>query len=262
MRRRPLRGAGAKIALREEWMMVEKRAHVGTGSGSASIAASVRGRSRLSTAGREKARPRGRLSELGPASNSLMSIVSELATDSKSPLLDAGCGYGRNAAALAARGLSVVCADQKLERLNELVRLAPKQVADLREPDCGAGQLYPVLADLDPSRWPFPENCFSGIICVHFLNVALFGAFSASLVSEGCLYIETFGGQGGNYLDLPKAGQLRDLLSKDFHLPFYREKKVGPAGYDAVTVKLLARKRSVAGFNEEPVRQSIDNRSD
>ena len=192
-----------------------------------------------------------------------MSFVGELAVDWNSPLLDAGCGYGRNAVALASRGLSVVCVDQKLERLNELVRLAPKHIADLKQPKCKAGQLYPLLADLDPAQWPFRENCFAGIICVHFLNVELFEAFRSSLVAGGCLYIETFGGHGRNYLDLPKGGQLRDLLSKDFDLPFYREKKVGPAGYDAVTVKLFARKRSpVAGPDADNSESSpMDNRS-
>jgi SAM-dependent methyltransferase len=185
-----------------------------------------------------------RISGLGPASKTLMSLLPELTADSKLPLLDAGCGYGRNAVALAAHGLSVVCVDQKLERLNALVRLAPEHIADLRQPNCEVGRLYPVLADLRPSQWPFCRSCFAGIICVHFLNVELFEAFRSSLVAGGCLFIETFGGQGGNYLDLPKAGQLRDLLWKDFDLLFYREKKVGPAGYDAVTVKLLARKRS------------------
>jgi SAM-dependent methyltransferase len=180
----------------------------------------------------------------GPASRTLMTYAKEMAGHPNRPLLDAGCGYGRNAVALASHGLSVVCVDQKLERLNELVRLAPGHIADLRQRDCKVGRLYPVLADLGPSRWPFRENCFAGIICVHFLNVELFEAFRSSLVAAGCLYIETFGGHGGNYLDLPKAGQLRGLLSKDFDLPLYREKKVGPAGYDAVTVKLFARKRS------------------
>jgi SAM-dependent methyltransferase len=184
------------------------------------------------------------ISDPGPASKRLIGFVGDLKSNSKAPLLDAGCGFGRNAIALASRGLSVVCADQKLERLNALMRLTPQHVADLRQPEYEIGHLYPVLADLGPSRWPFRENCFSGIICVHFLNISLFGAFHLSLVAGGYLYIETFGGQGGNYLDLPKAGQLHRLLSKDFHLHFYRERRVGPVGYDAVTVTLFARKRS------------------
>jgi SAM-dependent methyltransferase len=187
-----------------------------------------------------------------------MSFAGELIDNSKSPLLDAGCGYGRNAVPLAALGLPVVCVDHKIERLNALARLAPEQIADLRQTECEVGRLYPVLAELGPSQWPFGENCFAGIICVHFLNVALFGAFQSSLIKEGCLYIETFGGHGGNYLDLPKAGQLHHLLSKDFHVPFYRERKVGPVGYDAVAVQLFARKRPLLGArrNERSARTS------
>ena len=66
--------------------------------------------------------------------------------------------------------------------------------------------------------------------------------FAASLVPSGHVYIETFGGHGGNYLDLPKAGQLRDWLSRHFRLVFYRERQAGPTDSGAVSVKLLAKK--------------------
>jgi SAM-dependent methyltransferase len=203
------------------------------------------------------------ISDLGPASKTLMSFAGEMASQSSLPLLDAGCGYGRNATALASCGLSVVCVDQNLDRLNALVRLAPNHIARLRQPECKIGELYPVLAELDPFRWPFCENCFAGIICVHFLNVALFGAFRSSLAVGGYLYIETFGGHGENYLDLPKAGQLHDLLSKDFNLPFYRERKVGPARCDAVAVKLFAQKQSSFSVSteDEALEYPVDNRS-
>jgi SAM-dependent methyltransferase len=179
----------------------------------------------------------------GPPSSEIIRIVDDIKYFSNEPILDVGCGYGRNALALAARGLSVVCVDQELIRLNTIYRLASKHLADLQRTDCEVGRLYPVLAQLGPSHWPFPDNCFAGIVCVHFLNVALFGAFLTSLMAGGLLYIETFGGHGGNYLALPRAGQLHHLLSPDFDLRLYREKKVGPAGYDAVAVKLFGRKR-------------------
>jgi SAM-dependent methyltransferase len=198
--------------------------------------------------GHEHARPGCENSSyLGPPSKELIRIAADIKEHSNAPILDLGCGYGRNAIALAARGFSVVCVDKKNERLNVLARLAPKHIADLRQPQSNSGRLYPLLGDLGPSQWPFRENCFAGMVCVHFLNVALFGVFRSSLVTGGFLYIETFGGHGGNYLDLPKAGQLHRLLRADFDIPFYRERKVGPAAYDAVTVKLFAVKRSPVG---------------
>lgn len=163
---------------------------------------------------------------------------------SNAPILDAGCGYGRNAIALAAQGMPVVCVDLEWKRLDVLARFGPMHAAGLKQPGCEPGQLHTMRARLEPSCWPFRENCFAGIVCVHFLDVGLFEAFRTSVIENGCLYIETFGGQGGNYRSLPKAGELHDLLSPDFELPFYRERKVGPAGYDAVVVKLFARKRS------------------
>jgi hypothetical protein len=38
--------------------------------------------------------------------------------------------------------------------------------------------------------------------------------FISSLQEGGYLYIETFGGQGQNFRELPKAQQLRKLLSR------------------------------------------------
>jgi len=96
-------------------------------------------------------------------------------------------------------------------------------------------ELHPVLAELNRSRWPFSRSCFGAIICIHFLDTDLFDAFRYSLVPTGRLYIETFGGHGDNYLDLPKAGQLRDLLSQTFQLSFYRERSVGRSDSGAVS---------------------------
>jgi SAM-dependent methyltransferase len=166
-----------------------------------------------------------------------MNIAGELIRLSQFPVLDAGCGLGRNAAALAARGLSVVCADHNPRRLQTLVRVAPTHLESMRS-DVRKGQLYPLLTNLNQAKWPFSKNCFGAIICVHFLDTDLFDAFHSSLVTGGLLYIETFGGHGENYLDLPKAGQLSDLLSRYF--PFIESERL--AGYKAVSVKLLAEK--------------------
>jgi len=181
-------------------------------------------------------------SHLGLPSKALIDVADELTGLFQYPVLDAGCGLGRNAVALASRGLSVVCVDQNLGRLHALVRLASTHIAELEQHDAGAGQLYPVLANLNHSQWPFAQECFGAIVCVHFLDIELLDAFRASLITGGHLYIETFGGHGGNYLDLPKAGQLCELLSPHFQLSFYREHRVGPIEYQAVSVRLFGTK--------------------
>jgi SAM-dependent methyltransferase len=182
-------------------------------------------------------------SQLTLPSKTLMSFADELSQLQEWPVLDAGCGVGRNAVAVALSGLSVVCVDRDIDRLRFLSATAPRYIASIKPTQPAVGQLYPICADLDQLKWPFSISRFSAIVCVHFLRVELLDCFWSSLIAGGYLFIETFGGHGGNYVDLPKTGQLQDQLSRRFDIPFYRERKVGPAGFGAVSVKLLARKR-------------------
>jgi hypothetical protein len=96
--------------------------------------------------------------------------------------------------------------------------------------------------DLVKDRWPFAANFAGGIINVHFLLPVLFPFFERSLSSGGYILVETIPGCGGNYLELPKAGGVRFAFEKNFQIEWYKERKVGPHGYDAVTVQMLARK--------------------
>ena len=181
-------------------------------------------------------------SQLASPSKSLMSFASELVKLRHLPAIDIGCGFGRNAVALASHGISVVCVDRDLSRLCTLSKCAPEHFTK-SEPQCAVsvGKVYPVCTDV-LTAWPFPSDHFSGVICVHFFAASLINSIVWSVVPGGFLYIETFGDHGGNYLDLPKAGELRALLAVHFDISFYKERKAGPRGYDAVSAK-LARKR-------------------
>lgn len=172
------------------------------------------------------------MAQSGPPSRLLMRWADNFARER--PVLDAGCGTGRNAIALAGRGFRIVCADKDRERLGRIESFAPD---DLR-----GGSLMPVCTDLTAGRWPFGAGCFSAVVCVHFLDLALLPRIRASLCGRSHLYIETIGGQGENYRDLPPAGTLRSLLEPDFSFMFYEERRAGPERYGKRAVKLLARK--------------------
>lgn len=141
------------------------------------------------------------------------------------PVLDVACGSGRNALFLAELGCNVIGVDKDLSRTATSKRFEAHRV------------------DLDTDAWLFQEATFGGIIQVHFLRRELFPRFAFSLATGGYLLIETVPGCGGNYLELPKSGELRKELSRDFEITAYRERRVGPAEMDAVTVRLLARRK-------------------
>jgi hypothetical protein len=123
------------------------------------------------------------------------------------------------------------------------MNLSPPFLLQHRSPRQQVGRLHPLCSRLGSTSWLFADECFSGIVCIHFLTLDLLDAFHRALIPRGFLFIETFGGQGQNYLDLPHKGQLHDLLTSNFDLLFYKERAVGPRNVRAVAVKLLAIRR-------------------
>ena len=128
---------------------------------------------------------RDSFSQLTPPSKALMSCANELSRLHSWPILDAGCGAGRNAVALALTGLSVVCVDRDIDRLLALSDIAPRYIASIKPPRNVEGKLYPICADLDELQWPFSPSQFSAITCVHFLKIGLLDLFWSALVVSG-----------------------------------------------------------------------------
>jgi SAM-dependent methyltransferase len=154
-------------------------------------------------------------------------------------VLDAPCGFGQNAIALAAQGLSVVSADKDCGRLDSLKRSVAELISS------SYPRVLPVCVDLSDNRWPFVESSFSAVVCVHYPAHEIIENLKSSVREGGYIYIETFGGQGGNYLQLPKAGELRAALT-GYDLHFYKERSVGRTTSNSVVVVALAQKRSAA----------------
>ena len=154
------------------------------------------------------------------------------------PILDVACGSGRNAFLLAEMGSEVICIDKDLSAIRENSEREREHLSSAAKSRI---QTYPL--DLIEQKWPFGKGMVGGIINVHFFLPTLLNVFARSLLPGAYLLIETIPGCGGNYLSLPRAGEVRKQLDSIFELTVYKESKVGPDSIDAVTVKVLAKRK-------------------
>ena len=152
------------------------------------------------------------------------------------PIADVACGAGRNALFLDALGCTVIGVDNDRARLETLRRASSSGSKG------EASRVSVKRIDLIKDPWPFGPRSLGAIVNVHFFLPKLFLDFESSIMPGGYLLLETVPGCGGNYLELPKAGYVRGALDGSFAFEFYRERKVGPSNYDAVTVQLAARR--------------------
>lgn len=176
-------------------------------------------------------------------SATLMKFCDRITSSYGAPILDAPTGFGRNALAFAALGYDVVAVDNDVERLKSVERSAGDICLSARRSNA-CGRVVSVCADLTCGRLPFAGSSFSAVLCIHYAVQRIVSDLDAALQSGGHIYIETFGGQGQNYLELPKAGEIRDAL-RGFELLFYYERPVGPSSCHAVAVTALGQKRRI-----------------
>jgi SAM-dependent methyltransferase len=134
---------------------------------------------------------------------------------------------------MAELGYEVVAVDNspaQLRHLTELLRLSPNL------PIC------PVLADAR-RELPLPRKRFALAVVFHFVSAPLLLGMQELLAPGGRLIFQSYPAHGGNWRQLPRAGQTADLLTPAFELLDYRERKVGPSNTDAVTVSAVGQLR-------------------
>jgi SAM-dependent methyltransferase len=161
----------------------------------------------------------------GPPSKFLIDVADELTGLSQHPVLDAGCGFGRNAVALASRGLSVVCVDRNRERLNSFTRSASARYTDLRGFKYEGGRLHPVHAELKHSQWPFSQNCFGAIICVHFLDTDLLTRFGLRSYRAAASILKRLAGTEGTTLIRPRQDSYATCYRMTFIFDFIAKER-------------------------------------
>jgi hypothetical protein len=136
---------------------------------------------------------------------------------------------------LAAHGYRVVGADHDRQRLAfvaSTVAAAGEANRDVQLVSC----------DLGGGGLPFASGAFGSVLVIEFVPKRW--EHLLALVSPGGhLLIQTMGGQGGNYRQLPRQGEMRRLIEIPFEPIFYAERHVGPPSADAAVVCLVAKKR-------------------
>lgn len=168
-------------------------------------------------------------------SNVMLQVAGGFLDSTAGRILDMGCGYGRNAIALAERGHHVVAADNDFERLKALQEAKSCLIRK-------NGSISCVKANLSSSNWPFEPNSFLGIISVHFPDYRAIRFVDQFLQKNGWLYFDSVGAQGKNYLQLPEQGWMKSVLQENFDFQHYEERHAGPGGQNAVAVRLLAKR--------------------
>jgi hypothetical protein len=86
------------------------------------------------------------------------------------------------------------------------------------------GRVYPVIANVDEDL-PLNAGHLDLALAVHCSIHNNLGAIETALAPGGFLIYETFGGQGMNWLELPKAGQLQRELKHQFELLVLEERR-------------------------------------
>jgi SAM-dependent methyltransferase len=174
-------------------------------------------------------------------SATLLKYADELSAGKNVLTLDLGCGLGRNAIVMASYGSDVICVDHDLNRLRHLEALK-SELLGLCPIQDRCGTITTVCADLSEKSWPFVAEAFHVVISVHFNFIALIPSIVLCLRPGGYLYLETFGGQGQNHLDLPRPGETKFAVGDQAKFIYYRERPASRRHSEAVTVKALARK--------------------
>jgi SAM-dependent methyltransferase len=147
-------------------------------------------------------------------------------------ILDIPCGYGRHALWLSQTGHRVTGMDIAAGRIEQATAEANKH---------GLGGVRFLIGDASEPL-PFEKASFDLALIVHFAGERLITSLTPLLRPHGLLAYETFGGQGRNWRELPKAGEVRSSLTPRYQLLHYKERPVGPAK-EAVAVTVLARLR-------------------
>lgn len=166
------------------------------------------------------------------ASPFVRTVVRAALAKSSLDVLDIPCGFGRHTLFLAQLGHRVTGVDIDAACIKRATDSSVTHRLDYAN----------FLVGDANEALPFQHASFDLALIVHFAGERLIPSLTPLLRPHGLLAYETFGGQGKNWRELPKPGEVRFSLAPRFELLHYKERPVGPAK-EAVAVTVLARLR-------------------
>jgi tellurite methyltransferase len=153
------------------------------------------------------------------------------------PALDIACGTGRHTLLLASRGHAVTAVDwsgaglEVLENRARAKKFAVDRALAEKIGEIAGRGITLVQTNLEEIR--LPENSFSVILCLQYLQRSLFRQMARALRAGGLLLFETFTRAQLQYSDGPRnpayllePGELRAAFP-ELRVLFYRELSAG-----------------------------------
>lgn len=168
--------------------------------------------------------------------------------NSKKPVLDIACGYGRNGMELVKHGHKVLFMDYDedcllyIEEKKKICRAFSKLIRTWEW-------------DLTSGRLPLHDNSVSGIINVHYYNEKLIDDMIRVIMPGGFLCFETIDAHSCHENELPEYGFIKHKLEL-FEMKYYKETMVKNSLRGASACKIFALKQTDIRKDNEMAFQS------
>ena len=164
----------------------------------------------------------------GSPSKFIVSSISKFSIPENYPILDIPSGFGRNTNFLVTLGRDVISADYDLDVFATGWHSSH-------------GHIHPILLNASKG-FPFKVRSFGAIVVVHFFLPNLILNLKDYVCEGGLIIFESYGGNGDNWLSLPRVNEIRGQLLSQFDIEYYKETLVGPTK-ENVSLKMVARRK-------------------
>lgn len=150
----------------------------------------------------------------------------------KHPILDLACGSGRNSIYLAALGCDLISLDIDAKRIEQL----EEHWNGMQQKK---GAIKTICCDAESIKWSELQLKLGGLIMVDFYSSTALSKVLPFLVENAPILIKSIDNRGGNYLEMPKAGECRSIL-ENCRVEVCEETPAGPENERRVKLRILA----------------------